>query len=203
VVPRPPTRERTRPPASIPDSAFLTARELGSIQLSPDTDVERLTDLCGTDVGAEDGARLHRRFSGDIESLVAVIQQEVALFDSTAEARRYLSGLRERVRACPSMPVDHGSGPDRSYRFRLLDAPDLGDDVVLIERRQPAYEYESGEVVPGRFATFYTAAVRHGDAVTVLDTGDWEAGSLEYREYFRPLLVRASERLVDWRGPTG
>ena len=71
-------------------------------------------------IGAEDGARLHRRFSGDIKSLVAVIQQEVALFDSTAEARRYMSGLRERVRACPSMPVDHGSGPDRSYRFRLL-----------------------------------------------------------------------------------
>ena len=109
-------------------------------------------------------------------------------------AADFMTELRAAVRKCPT-----GKLGDLEVRYRSLGPIGRGDASLLIERSHAARDGE-GELLPdGSRTNTYIAAVRVGDAVTMLEFRGYENFSSE-RRWVDPLTATAAERLEGWRG---
>ena len=109
-------------------------------------------------------------------------------------ARDFMSELRAAVRACPT-----GKVGDLDARYRSLGSFGAGDQSLLIERSWPARQGDGEPVTDGSRTQVYLAAVRVGDAVTLVDARGYENFSSD-RRVVESLATIAGERLADWRG---
>ncbi|MEU4676762.1 hypothetical protein [Micromonospora sp. NPDC023737] len=102
----------------------------------------------------------------------------------------WMADLRRAVRECPEQEVV----PGRSNRHRLLPGGDFGDEAVLVEVREPAWE--AGEPAQGEVLRLIRV-IRIGDVVTVLWEMGWEGTSSDQRQvddYSR----RAERAISNW-----
>ncbi|GAA1633931.1 hypothetical protein [Actinoplanes couchii] len=99
-------------------------------------------------------------------------------------AAQFITELRTAVRKCPL-----GRFGARAAKFRLVEN---SDDALLVERSTAAYN-DDGSVAGGRRVT-WIAAVRDGDAVTMLETIGYESGTASPAEV-RGLVKAAAKRL--------
>jgi hypothetical protein len=107
-------------------------------------------------------------------------------------ASAFLDDLAAAVRACPSHTVD-----SHKYTFKPKGSLRLGDGSLLVESSTPAY-LEDGSSAGGGTRYTYIAAIRVGDAVTMLETNGWEAWGSE-RADVETLAKAAAKHLTDWR----
>ncbi|MFD0787675.1 hypothetical protein ACFQZ8_27540 [Micromonospora azadirachtae] len=102
----------------------------------------------------------------------------------------WMADLRRAVRDCPEQEV----APGRSNRHRLLAGGDFGDEAVLVEVREPAWE--EGGPAEAEYRRLIRV-IRIGDVVTVLWEMGWEGMSSDRRQvddYSR----RAEQAIVNW-----
>jgi hypothetical protein len=195
--------ERPRPTA-VPDAVFLSAEELNTTApLSRPAD-RFLPSLCRR-APIDTGVAVRRTLSGYVNEPSAPVDsapgaqltQSIAVYEHPSDARSFLEGLGAAPSSCPTEPIATGT-----MRYRALtDARGVGSDAVLVQQQIPASDFVTGEPVPGTW-TFYTAAVRHGDVVTVLYTYAYENWGLDEDPAFMvDLLRRAHGKIATWRGP--
>ena len=109
-------------------------------------------------------------------------------------ASDFMTELRAAVRACPT-----GRSGDLDLRYRSLGSFGAGDQSLLIERSYPAVQGDGEPVTDGSRTQTYLAAVRVGDAVTLVEARGYENFSSDRRRV-ESLATTAGERLADWRG---
>ena len=192
------------PPTAVPDGVFLTADELNTTApLSRPAD-RFLPSLCRR-APIDSGVGVRRTLSGyvgepsaPVDSVPgAQLTQSIAVYRNPTYAWRFLESLGGAPSSCPTEPIASGT-----MRYRALtDARAVGSDAVLIQQQVPASDLVTGGPVPGTWI-FYTAAVRHGDAVVVLYTYAYENWGLDEDPAFMVnLLRRAYDKVAAWRGP--
>ncbi|MER7440728.1 hypothetical protein [Micromonospora avicenniae] len=186
-----------RMPRSIPDRAFFT--QPASTMAAPPTfqqGGEVLPDFCGADL---DGRVVQTR-SRVLTYHLTPDQPEGTVPYGTyrnsisihrpGRADDWMADLRRAVRECP----EQETVPGRSNRHRLLPGGDFGDEAVLIEVREPAWE--AGEPAEGEVLRLIRV-IRIGDVVTVLWEMGWEGTSSDRRQvddYSR----RAERAISNW-----
>ncbi|BBH71303.1 hypothetical protein ACTI_79880 [Actinoplanes sp. OR16] len=106
-------------------------------------------------------------------------------------ASAFMDELAAAVEACPE-----GEVGDLPARFRDLGPLELGDESLMIERSTAAYN-DDGSPAEGRRKTF-VAAVRVGDAVTMLESSGYESGPSDPDDV-EALAATATVRLAGWR----
>jgi hypothetical protein len=200
--PAAPSSAAARPiPASVPDQAFLLASDVpGTATDGPNrvgSDAHPLPELCGKDYENKDrvGVRGMRSVAfvhagapaGSVPA--AMIYQEILVFRGDG-AKAFLDDLAAAVKSCPS--------GDKDRKFRLLEAIGAGNQSLLFEQTSPA-RGDDGELTGNAVHRLFWAAVRVGDAVTVVSNTGWESGSAE-RADTEHLGRRAAARLALWRG---
>ncbi|WP_250037923.1 hypothetical protein [Paractinoplanes maris] len=109
-------------------------------------------------------------------------------------AEDYLTDLRRATDVCATSRV---RGLDA--RFGLLAPLGVGDESVLIERSYEDVDAEGRPVKNGRWLNTYVAAVRIGDAVTLIDCRGYENLSSDVTTA-RTLGTALAKRLDAWRG---
>ncbi|MCY1138463.1 hypothetical protein OWR29_10685 [Actinoplanes sp. Pm04-4] len=110
-------------------------------------------------------------------------------------AEDYLTELRRAAEVCATSQV---RGLD--VRFGLLTPLGVGDESVLIERSYEEVDAEGKPLDNGRWRNTYIAAVRIGDAVTLIDCRGYENAASEV-ETARTLGQALAKRLKAWRRP--
>jgi hypothetical protein len=189
------------PPATVPVSAFV--REVGG-GTDPITADRYLPSLCGRSVPDESVRR--RSLAGflfpvdakpaDLPLPEANLTESIAVYGTPAQARGFVESLAALTASCPTEAIESGT---IRYR-RWPDAPAVGHESYVVEQRVPATELASGKPTGGSW-TFYTAVVRHGDAVAVLYTRPYEDWGMEDPRVMVDAMRRAYDRLATWRGP--
>nr|WP_221379947.1 hypothetical protein [Actinoplanes polyasparticus] len=109
-------------------------------------------------------------------------------------AKDYLTDLRRAVEACSTSQV---RGLDA--QFGLMLPLGVGDESVLIERSYEEVDADGRPMNNGRWRNTYIAAVRIGDAVTVIDCRGYENAASEAATA-RTLGKALAKRLKAWRG---
>jgi hypothetical protein len=110
-------------------------------------------------------------------------------------AEDYLADLRRAAEVCGTSQV---RGLDA--RFGLLAPLGVGDESVLIERSYEEVDAEGKPLDNGRWRNTYIAAVRIGDAVTLIDCRGYENAASEVSTA-RTLGQALAKRLKAWRRP--
>ncbi|MFI7604215.1 hypothetical protein ACIBTV_03730 [Micromonospora sp. NPDC049366] len=190
-----PTR---RPPTSIPDRAFFVLAPANQLGLETARATPLLPTLCAARFPSE-AAVVQRRARNLAYKLASTPPGSVPdgsyLHSITiyrpGRADDVLRELRQAVRSCPRQ------GPDETgvtWRQRLLDPGEYGDESVLFEMRAP---YPEGMGEPGDEQVRLVRAVRIDDVVTVLWEQGWENTSAE-RAQVDADSRRAVRAIEDW-----
>nr|WP_221379948.1 hypothetical protein [Actinoplanes polyasparticus] len=209
-MPPPPTSTRptTRPPAlpkSIPGRALLSDSDAGLSDVARVEDPFEQLDFCSkakfpseAQVGVRATVRMFYRGpkSGAGSVPDDTVYNTVTVYRGDG-AVNYLSELRRAVEACPS-----GKVGDAEAQFDSLGSlgVGVGEESVLIDR---SYESRDGEGEPldnGSRNHTYIAAIRIGDAVTLVDGQGYEGWGAARPDFEKQLAGRAAARLEDWRG---
>ncbi|WBB66588.1 hypothetical protein [Micromonospora sp. WMMD812] len=176
-----PTTDATtrRPPTSIPDRAFFVlapANRTGLDGAISDGTALPVPELCGARYPSE-SAVVQRRDrvlaykmpdtpAGNVPD--GSYRHSITIYQS-GRADDALRELRQAVRDCPERKTP--DNPAVTWRQRLLDPGEYGDESVLFEMRAP---YADGMGEPGGHEVRLIRAVRMGDVVTVLWEQGWE-----------------------------
>ncbi|MER7890529.1 hypothetical protein ABTX15_11950 [Micromonospora sp. NPDC094482] len=192
-----PTR---RQPTSIPDRAFFVLAPANRTGLETALATPLLPTLCAARYPSE-SAVVQRRARNLAYKLASTPQGNVAdgsymhsiTIYRPGRADDVLRELRQAVRDCPRQ------GPDETgvtWRQRLLDPGEYGDESVLFEMRAP---YPEGMGEPGDDQVRLVRAVRIDDVVTVLWEQGWENTSAERAQVDADSrrAVRAIEEWLD------
>jgi hypothetical protein len=200
--PSAPRRVTENPPATVPVSAFV--QEVSGGGTEPNTADRYLPSLCGKSV--PDGSLSRRSLAGFLFPLDADpadnpvpdanLTESIAVYGTPGQARGFVQSLAALTASCPTEAIESGT---IRYR-RWPDAPAVGHESYVVEQRIPATELASGKPTGGHW-TFYTAVVRHGDAVAVLYTRPYEDWGMEDPRLIVDVMRRAYDRLAAWRGP--
>ncbi|TDC33443.1 hypothetical protein E1211_19215 [Micromonospora sp. 15K316] len=191
------TSPAPRTPTSIPDRAFFTPP--ASTTAAPPAfrqgdDV--LPEFCGADL---DGRVVQTRSRvltyhltpNQPEGTVPYgIYRNSITIHRPGRADDWMDDVRQAVRECPEQEAAQG----RFDRHRLLPGGDFGDEALLIEVREPAWE--AGEPAEGEVLRLIRV-IRIGDVVTVLWEMGWEGTSSDRRQvddYSR----RAEQAISNW-----
>jgi hypothetical protein len=189
----------------VPKNVFLTAKELNSSEPPSKASDSFLPELCGKGwseteprLSAVQGSYLRPQDAEQTEVPEAQFRQAVVVYRTPAQAKAWMSGLRQAVRDCPSKETASGRG---AITYELVpDAPVTGDDWLVIHREEPAYDFDTGEPAEGVY-DFYTASVRHGDTIVTFDTKAYENWGVADPARFYELVGVGAARVVAWRGP--
>ncbi|MFC3501174.1 hypothetical protein ACFOOK_09410 [Micromonospora krabiensis] len=187
-----------RRPTSIPDRAFFVLAPANRTGLETALATPLLPALCAARYPSE-SAVVQRRARNLAYKLANTPPGSVPdgsyLHSITiyrpGRADDVLRELRQAVRSCPRQ------GPDETgvtWRQRLLDPGEYGDESVLFEMRAP---YPEGTGEPGEEQVRLVRAVRIGDVVTVLWEQGWENTSAE-RAQVDADSRRAVRAVEDW-----
>ncbi|GAB1688810.1 hypothetical protein [Krasilnikovia sp. M28-CT-15] len=195
----------TTPPSSgtpvrsdVPDRAFLTLAETRAEEpYTVDTE-DQMPELCGARFPSDGAVQSRRTVLANYKgphtpadnTPDGTVMQTITVYGGGG-AQDFIREFQAAVRGCPKKVKG-----DVTIRPRLLPAPSLGDEAVLVERKVvvdvPPGEFGAGEHV------WRTAVVRAGDAVTVLNIQGWEGASIDPAET-TTLTRQAAERLANWR----
>jgi hypothetical protein len=199
----PTTAKADPPPTSIPDSVFLSGVEINDSGPADSDQGVRFPDLCGRGPVRDPKPELVRARSGFVRPPAvpletvpdATLYQSVARYASTARAEAWLGDLAEAVTRCPVRETGNGG----RTLYRLLDAPPLADQTLVVEQRVRAFD-AAKDAYSDNYATVYTVAIRHGDSITVLYTEPYEDFGFTGPERVTQLAFLAADRLAEWRG---
>ncbi|MEV6377358.1 hypothetical protein [Micromonospora musae] len=193
----PSTSSAPRTPTSIPDRAFFT--QPASTTAAPPVfrqGEDVLPDFCGSDL---DGRVVQTRSRvltyhltpNQPEATVPYgIYRNSITIHRSGRADDWMADLRQAVRECP----EQETAPGRFDRYRLLPGGDLGDEAVLVEVREPAWE--AGEPAEGEVLRLIRV-IRVGDVVTVLWEMGWEGTSSD-RAQVDDYSRRAERAISNW-----
>ncbi|RZU50799.1 hypothetical protein EV385_2583 [Krasilnikovia cinnamomea] len=194
AVTTPPAPSQT--PQTVPDRAFLTAADTNGS--TPDTVPadERSPNLCGARFASNGAIRVTRTARAMYDERnpppnrppSGVVEQTVTAYRG-AGAADFVREFRSVVGDCARDKRD-----GQTCRQRLLDAPNVGDEAVLVERRCVVQAPE------GRAERRYrVAVVRVANRVTVLSFHGWEGASVDPAQT-QQLTRLAAQRLTGWGG---
>ena len=198
-----PTKKPPAIPGSIPARALLSGSDPGISDLTRVEDPFEQLDLCAKakfpsedQVGVRATVRMFYRGPEAEPSSVPddTVYNTVTVYRGDG-AEDYLAELRRAVEACPT-----GKVGDSEAQFDSLGSLGVGDESILIDR---SYESRDGEGEPvdnGSRNHTYIAAVRVGDAVTLVDGQGYEGWGASRTNFEKQLARKAATRLEDWRG---
>jgi hypothetical protein len=189
-------------PASIPARALVNSQDAHTSYLKRRDTASKPHKFCpGTTypsaeraaisatVGMDYYTSYHKPGSGYVPD--DLVENTVTVYRGDG-ASAFLDDLAAAVRACPSNTVN-----SRRYTFKSKGSLRLGDGSLLVELSTPAY-LEDGSSAGGGTHYTYIAAIRVGDAVTMVETKGWEAYGSE-RANVETLAKAAAKHLTDWR----
>ncbi|GID29666.1 hypothetical protein [Paractinoplanes brasiliensis] len=197
----PPTSKAPALPKSIPARALLSANDKGISDHQRLEDPEPLPEFCARakfpsrdKAGPRASARMFYRSPdsppGSVPSDTLV--NTVTVYRGSG-AEEFMSELIAAVRSCPT-----GKLGDLDAQYDSLGSLGLGDSSLLIDRSYAATGDDGEPLENGARQHTYVAAVRVGDAITLIDTRGWESGSSD-RAWAESLTKTAARRLADWR----
>jgi len=182
-------------PKSIPNSAFLQVADTNGQEPVVDAESEDvLPALCEARFASDDDADLRRtrrvtywKASGR-EGYVpdGTFRQTVTVYQPDG-ASRFLDEVRGAVEACPE---------DGDRQYRMLSAPEHGDESLTFEMRYPTVDVE-GKATGGSDVRI-VSVVRIGDIVTVLYETGWEDGWSAEPAVVNAFTGKAVTRLRSW-----
>ncbi|MCM4084066.1 hypothetical protein [Paractinoplanes hotanensis] len=202
------TRPTTRPPAvpkSIPARALLSDSDAGISDVARVEDPFEQLEFCSkaefpseAQVGVRATVRMFYRGPKSEAGSVPddTVYNTVTVYRGDG-AVDYLTELRRAVEDCPSGKV--GSSEAQFDWLGSLGVG-VGEESVLIDR---SYESRDGEGEPldnGSRNHTYIAAIRIGDAVTLVDGQGYEGWGATRPDFEKQLAGKAASRLEDWRG---
>ncbi|MBM2621421.1 hypothetical protein JIG36_38555 [Actinoplanes sp. LDG1-06] len=196
-----PTTNAPSIPKSIPARALLTKAESRTGELTRQDEARGVPEFCSKAKFPSAGQKgvaasvmlIYRSASAPEGSIPDdVVYDTVTVFRGEG-AQDYLTELRRAVQLCPE-----GKIGDLDAQFDNLGSLGLGDESVLIERSYAALDGEGEPMNNGSRTATYIAAVRVGDAVTLLESQGYENLASDRGE-IEKLAKIAAEHLADWR----
>jgi hypothetical protein len=200
------TAPTTKPPAipgSVPARALLADSDTGVSDLARVEDEFVPLEFCSKAKFASEGevgvrATVRMFYRGPKSEPTSVpddtVYNTVTVYRGDG-AEDYLGELRRAVEACPTGKVGTSEA-----QFDSLGSLGTGDESILIDRSYEARDGEGEPVNNGSRNHTYIAAIRVGDAVTLVDGRGYEGWGAARADFERQLAGRAAARLQDWRG---
>ncbi|MCY1138462.1 hypothetical protein OWR29_10680 [Actinoplanes sp. Pm04-4] len=200
------TAPTTKPPAipgSVPARALLADSDTGVSDLARVEDEFEPLEFCSKAKFASEGevgvrATVRMFYRGPKSEPTSVpddtVYNTVTVYRGDG-AEDYLTELRRAVEACPTGKVGTSEA-----QFDSLGSLGTGDESILIDRSYEARDGEGEPVNNGSRNHTYIAAIRVGDAVTLVDGRGYEGWGAARADFERQLAGRAAARLQDWRG---
>ncbi|WP_250037924.1 hypothetical protein [Paractinoplanes maris] len=199
----PPTSRPPAIPKSIPARALLSDADAGISDVAPVEDPFRQLEFCSKakfpsedKVGVRSTVRMFYRGPESEPSSVPddSVRNTVTVYRGDG-AESYLAELRKAVQACPT-----GKTGDSEAEFDSLGSLGVGDESILIDRSYEARDDAGEPMNNGSRNHTYIAAIRVGDAVTLVDGQGYEGWGASRADFTKQLAGRAATRLGDWRG---
>ncbi|WP_250002644.1 hypothetical protein [Actinoplanes sp. M2I2] len=196
----------SRPPAippSVPARALLSGADAGISDVARSEDRFEPLEFCSkAKFGSEDevGVRATvRMFYRGPEAGAGSVPDDTVYNTVTVYrgdgAGNYLDELRRAVEVCPT-----GKVGDSQAQFDSLGSLGVGDESILIDRSFESRDGQGEPVDNGSRNHTYIAAIRVGDAVTLVDGRGYEGWGASRANFTKQLAGRAAARLEDWRG---
>ncbi|MGX7669032.1 hypothetical protein [Plantactinospora sp. DSM 117369] len=189
-----------RPPTSIPDRAFLIQPKdtlAGVSRRSPEWQ-QMLPKLCGRKFGTDASIVARRSLMyvygnpptrpGHVPD--AYLVQTITSYEDRA-ASTFMDQLADAVRDCRQ----ESDGP-RVIRYKLLTAPDRGDEALLIQIRSDVLDINTNEATGT--ADTLVSVVRIGPVVTILHDISWESGVETQPEVMQNFTRLAVDGIDNW-----
>ncbi|GAB2566333.1 hypothetical protein Aab01nite_46440 [Paractinoplanes abujensis] len=197
----PPTSNAPAIPKSIPARALISPDDKGVSDFHRYDEPEPRPEFCGKakfpsqdDVGVSASVRMFYRGPGTPADYIAddTLFNTVTVYRGEG-AEDFMSELARAVQNCPT-----GKLGDLEAEFDSLGSLGLGDSSILIDRSYASTGDDGEPSNNGSRQHTFIAAVRVGDAVTLIDTRGYESASSQ-RKNVEAMAKIATNRLAEWR----